>query len=483
MKFQDLLTREEYLHSNLMPCDDINHITYLPEKCTSNSLLVIPNSQKIPTLFNTRPRAILCEESAKIPCGINTVRVSNVRKAIAEVYSRFEEINYSAFKIIGITGTNGKTSTATFIAHIAMECGLKIGSIGTGSIKIGDNEISDPYYSMTTPDPWILYPALKKMELAGCQLVIMEVSSHALELDKVSPITFDYALFTNLSSEHLDFHQTFDSYFAAKAKLFKICRCAIINIDDYYGRQLVHDCKSETKTIGVLWRGDAYASGIEDMGLKGVSYLYRGKTFSFIARLQTAGIYNVYNSMLAITVCAELGLKPFEIKNAIRSLQSISGRYEIIKDEILVIIDYAHTDKALECLLKSIRSTMKTSQKLKVVFGCGGNRDKSKRARMGAAAELQADEVILTADNSRSERTEDIIRDILSGFKGSNYKIIDDRTKAITDTILCASSEDIIAVIGKGSERYNINADGYHPYDERKIIRNALELRRSGGNK
>ena len=479
MTLYNLLTKAKIVFDESAEDCEITNIQINPDSCSDSSLLVIPNSNKIPAIQEGAPYRVLCGYDAEIPKVKAVIRVDNPRVAVANLYSAFENIDYSLMKFVGITGTNGKTSTATFVRQAAESAGIKVGFIGTGSIYIDGERISDDFYSMTTPDPWILYPAIKKMELAGVEAVIMEVSSHALELHKVEPIEFDVGVFTNLSMEHMDFHGDMESYYLAKKKLFAKCRLAIINIDDYYGRRLVKEISIPKITAGILWRGDAYVSSIENRGFDGLSFLYHGRGFTFIARLKAAGIYNIYNSMLAITVCTKLGIRPCEIKKALSESRGVLGRYEIIKDKITVIIDYAHTDFALENVLKSLSSTKKASQRVTLVFGCGGERDRSKRARMASVAEKYADIIIVTSDNSRSEPTESIISDIRKGFVTADYRIIEDRAEAIKSALAECQDGDIVAIIGKGDERYTIDSQGYHYFNEREIIKDALSARRS----
>ena len=478
MKLSELIHEGEYLLCRADMDIEIESICHSATELDNCSLLVIPNSNKIPTYYNIRPRAILCDENAIIDEDIPCVRVENVRRAIAYAYSRFHRVQHPKLRLIGITGTNGKTSTSIFIKRGLEASGMKVGLIGTGQILVGDERITDDNYSMTSPDPWVLYPVLSKMEKDGCDAVIMEVSSHALALEKVAPLWFDYAVFTNMSMEHLDFHHDMEGYYEAKRKLFSRCTTAVINIDDYYGRRLTREITSRKITAGALWRGDVYVNNIDNKGFDGVDYLYHGKNFTFKMNLSSAGVFNIYNSMLAVAVCTDLGVKPCEVKRAISDLPVISGRYEIIKDEITVIIDYAHTDTAFENILKNLKQAKRGTQQLSVVFGCGGDRDKQKRPRMAAVAEKYADEIYVTSDNSRSEEPSSIIADIVKGFKKSSYKVIEDRMSAIREAVKNAKRDSIVAILGKGAEKYNIDKFGYHYFNEKEIITAALKERR-----
>lgn len=478
MKLSEIIHFEDYLSCELPEDTEVIELTTDFNKINKNSLLIITNSKKLPQnlTYIEPPLAVLCDKDAILPENFKKIWVENPRRVMAFAYSRFYGINFNSMKFIGVTGTNGKTSTATFIKKVLTDAKHKVGFIGTGKIEIDDKIISDQNYSMTTPDPALLYKSIKRMEVEGCDTVVMEISSHALALDKVAPIKFEYAVFTNLAEEHLDFHENMENYYLAKKKLFQNCNNAIINTDDKYGRRLAKEIEITTNTVGVLWRADSYVTNIENNGLEGINYIYHGANFIFRLKLKMSGIYNVYNTMLAIAVCIDMGCRPCEVKKSLSAIDVVDGRYEIIRDEITVIIDYAHTTSAYTNILKELYS-VKGKGQLVCVFGCGGERDKSKRPKIAEAAETYADKIIITTDNSRNENPKDIISDIIKGFKSKCYEINEHRQEAIRSAIVSAKKGDIVAIIGKGNEKYNIDRTGYHPFDEKEIVKQSLKER------
>lgn len=475
MKLKDLIREGEYVSCELDFETEVVNITSESTLINSGTLFVIPNSNKIPD-FKINPLAVLCANDAEIPEGIPTVRAKEIRRLISFVYFRFYGIKVGKMKMIAVTGTNGKTTTASFIEKILTYTGNRVGFIGTGKIAIGDRVLSGENYSMTTPDPELLYRVLSLMQNDGCEAVVMEASSHALALDKLAPLEFDYGVFTNLSSEHLDFHPSKEEYFLAKKKLFQKCKCAVLNIDDPYARRLSEDFNGRVIRAGVLWRGDIYATQIENTPPDGLKYLYHGRNFIFFMRLQTSGIYNVYNSLLASAVCIDMGIKPKDAKIALSEIPFVEGRFEIIKDRVTVIIDYAHTDSAFESVMKNLSAMKHEQNRLTVLFGCGGERDRQKRPKMASIAEKYADRVIVTSDNSRGEDPMSIISDITLGFTKENYEIIENRREAIIHAVTTANDGDIVALIGKGAEKYNIDSNGYSHFDEKEIASFALSL-------
>lgn len=485
MKFSELIHDGEYTSISEVKDIEITRVSYRADDLQKGDLFILiksinnTNERIIEYILSKSPSAIVSE--VDISTDIPIIKVENARLTLSFIYSRLHKINYGKMKFIGITGTNGKTTTASMIKSILMHAGAKVGFIGTGKIEINGKRISERHYSMTTPDPDRLYSAIKEMEEAGCEAVVMEVSSHALALGKVAPIPYFCSAFTNLSPEHMDFHKNMADYYGAKLKLFYQSENGVFNADDEYSskamRELCQTCK--THSVGIIWDAESMARDVNLKGLKGASYIFREPNLIFKIYLNMPGTYNIYNSLIAIKCALIYGVSPRDIREAIPELDGVEGRFEIIEDDITVIIDYAHTAKAFENLLKTINSFKNQGQNIISVFGCGGERDVKKRPQIAKIAERYSSFSIVTTDNSRGECEGDIIADILSGFERTDTRrVITSRTMAITNAILSAKDGDIVAVIGKGHEKYNIDKNGYHDFDERKIIEAALAKRK-----
>ena len=427
------------------------------------------------SLLPSTPLAILTSTSKKvIASNCPVIRVSKVREALSYALSNFYGINYNEVSFIGVTGSNGKTTTATLIYNLLLNCGYKVGFIGTGKILSGDQILSNDTYSMTTPDPTTLYPSISSMVANGCKYIVMEVSSHGIALGKIAPIRFKYAIFTNLDDEHLDFHIDKNDYFRTKLRLFSMTERGLFNLDDEYSGKAMElvDCKKST--FGIINPGEAYATEILTNNLSGISFYYRAHNLIFKAKSKLVGAFNVYNVLAALKCVIDLGVKPCIAKKALEKIESIDGRMEIIDGSVRVVIDYAHTPAAFYNCLKTLKQSLIAKQKLIIVFGCGGNRDKFKRPVFGKYAELYADKIIITEDNSRNEDFYSIVKDIVSGMRSNEFRIIPDREEAINAALASANEGDIVALIGKGHERYKIIGNDYQSFDERKIIQKEL---------
>lgn len=454
------------------PNDNIkcNSLVFYTEKDNEDSIDIFYENEK--------PYAAVVNRSKLITkSNIPLIKTDSVRESLAHAYSALHKIDYSKLKIIGVTGTNGKTTTATLIFEIFKKSGFNVGFIGTGKILINETSLTDNTYSMTTPDPDLLYHSLSLMQESGCEYVIMEVSSHSLALKKVAPISFEYAIFTNLSDEHMDFHKSKDDYYRAKLSLFNQAKRGLFNMDDGYSRKAYFEAECDKTSIGILYDADVYATDIDIKRLGGSSFYYRGENLMFGIKTRLVGDFNIYNILCALKCVIDLGIKPCVAKEALETIDGICGRMEIIKSDITVVIDYAHTADAFNNCLKNLFYDNNIRQKSTIVFGCGGNRDKSKREPMGCIASRYTSKIILTEDNNRDESFFDITADIAKGIESGCYRVIKDREAAICAAIEEANEGDIIAIIGKGHEKYKIENGNRIPFDERMIIENALKKR------
>ncbi len=485
MKLKDLILRGEYTSDR-----DIENIEALSvetrvENICDSSLFILQKSvrfdvsQLIPYVISKNPVAIVCDSDTEIKTeSVPIIRVESTRRIIPYIFSRLYGINYDKLRFIGVTGTNGKTTTATIIHKILCATSHKAGFIGTGKILIGEEEVTKKNYSMTTPDAELLYKTIKDMEMSGCEFVVMEVSSHALHFDKVLPIRFEISLFTNLSPEHMDFHKSISEYYTTKLKLFSQSDTGIFNLDDSFSNQAYADVLCKKIRVGASVTADGILEKIISTSLTGSEYIYRENGVSRNVKTHLGGTYNIYNTMMAISTLRRIGIDFDTVISELERIKEIDGRLEIISSSVTVIIDYAHTPMAFENLLKTVKSDKKVGQNIISVFGCGGERDREKRPLMARVAELYSDFVIVTEDNSRGEAEAEIIKDILEGFQSTEKRIvITSRKRAIEHAILNAYDGDIILLIGKGHERYNIGKEGYTEFDERTVVTEALKKR------
>lgn len=493
MKLSKILRKTE-CESKLFFDTEIENITSKLDSIKDKTLFFLFRAVNFDTrkiidkVFEKNPALIITDTDIEENGTVPIIKIQNARSTYAYAMWNFCEIDTEHLKFYGVTGTNGKTTTATMLFNIFRTAKIKCGFIGTGKIIIDERQVSDMYYSMTTPDPDLLYPTIKRMQEQGCKVIVMEVSSHALFLQKVAPIRFECSIFTNLSEEHMDFHKSIKEYYATKLSLFFQSKKAILNLDDPYGRLAFSELSPLLETYGVSIRecADATAKDIQYQGFQNCCYIYREANRIFKIIINCVGEYNISNSLLAIKCAINSGIDEKTIKESLYKQSKIDGRFETVSTTPTVIIDYAHTYKALKSILEFIISYKREDQKIITLFGCGGERDRTKRPKMAQISEAFSDFTIVTADNSRNEKLSDIISEIESGFtKKDCYKVIENRKKAIIYSIELANDDDVVLLIGKGHERYNIDAEGYHTFDERSIITKAIEekQRRKNENK
>lgn len=412
---------------------------------------------------------LVAEEDIGLP---NQIIVEDTHKAYAKMCAAWFNNPAESLKLIGVTGTNGKTSVTYMIKSILENEGHKVGLIGTIQNMIGDKTI---VAKNTTPDAYELNSLFSLMKKEGCSYVIIEVSSHALDQKRVCDLQFETAIFTNLTQDHLDYHITMENYLAAKKRLFTMCKTAVINSDDEYAAELIKGLECNVITCSVSDNSTFSAKGINYKPASVDYQLVSDEGLNHIT-VNTGGKFSVYNSMFAVVTALTLGITIDKSAEALKNLKGVKGRAEVVPNDkdFTVIIDYAHTPDGLKNILSTFRDCPKN--RLISLFGCGGDRDKTKRPIMGSVAARYSDYVIVTSDNPRSEEPMDIINDILEGTKGSNkpIKVLENRIEAIKFAISIAEKDDIIVLVGKGHETYQILKDGTIHLDEREVVEEAL---------
>lgn len=394
------------------------------------------------------------------------VRVENARSAYALACKNFFDKSCDKLKIVGITGTNGKTTTASTTAELLRYSGAKVGLIGTLGANIGDKVIDT---GLTTPDPYMLHSLFKDMKEKGFEYVVMEASAHALALNKLDGINFEIGVLTNITEDHLDFFGNMENYAKAKLKLFDKNRVklGVICGDDEIGRKLL-----VRPSVPVISYG---LSDFCDVNAKNITKSFDGSTFDceylgeeFDIKTNLVGEYNIQNALASIAVCRSLGVPKELVRFGMSCISPVEGRFNIIKmDGHNIVVDYAHTPDGLEKLLKTAREL--SNNKIVVIFGCGGNRDKQKRPIMGAVATKNADEVILTSDNPRYEDPYDIIADITDGIT-RNCRVIENRKEAIMYALDRFNNNETIVIAGKGAEKYQEIKGKKYPYNDFDIV-------------
>ena len=403
----------------------------------------------------------------------NEIVLPDTRRAAASLFATWYQNPQKNLRIYGVTGTNGKSSIVGILHHIYQKAGFQSAVCGTlGCTWEGK------FYSTenTTPLPEVLYEKLREMADDGVTHLFMEVSSHALALERVSEIEFSYGVLTNLTPEHLDFHKTMEDYAAAKEKLFWQSQKTVFNLDDPFGYLTYQKHFPWAIGYGKTNRCDFMLDKIFHRDANGTVFTvrHRNETYRFITSL--VGEYNLYNLLAAISVALSDGIDGETVVRAVADFSGIKGRLECVyQGDFTVFIDYAHTPDALMRVLTELQKT--SPKRLRVVFGCGGDRDPAKRPVMGRIAQTIADDVIVTSDNSRSEAPGKIIDEILSGMVkplSDHVTVIENREEALRWVIETALPQDVILVAGKGHEEYEINASGKHPFSEADIIRKAL---------
>lgn len=422
--------------------------------------------------------AVCCERLLDIPGEVTQIIVKDARAALADVSSNFFGFPSRKFELVGVTGTNGKTTTCFFLESIFKQGGLKTGLIGTVEIHMVEEVLP---VTNTTPEPLHLQGLFRQMADCGVGAVSMEVSSHAIDQNRIRSCDFDVVAFTNLSRDHLDYHESMENYYRAKKKLFQQSepfgerRSAVLNIDDEAGARIAMETDLDVITVGRS--GADLSMSIENIGADGSTAVFEGLCFDREKiEIKIPGDFNVMNALTAAAAAFTAGVDPDAIKEGIQELRSVPGRFERVDggEDFAVIVDYAHTPDSLEKTLRSAR--LLSSGRVISVFGCGGDRDRDKRQMMGEASAKMADFTIITSDNPRSEEPESIIDQIEKSLvlAGAKYCRISDRREAIGKAIEMAGKGDFVIIAGKGHEKGQIFADKVMPFDDREVAREVL---------
>lgn len=454
-----------------MDIDGINYDSRLIEK--SNLFICIEGyatdgHEYIDNAFKNGATAIIVMKDLKKVPNCTVIKVKDTRKAMALAGANFYGKPADKMKIIGITGTNGKTTSTYMMKSILENAGYKVGLIGSISNYIGEKKLTT---HRTTPESLDLHKLFRQMVDEKVQYCVMEVSSHSLYLDRVYGIKFSQGIFTNLTQDHLDFHKTFENYYNAKLILFKNSLNSVVNIDDGYGVRVFHDVKGNKTSYAIDKDADVKGSGIV-MHSRGIDFNMEYKHNKSLVKLNIPGKYNVMNALGSAAACLEERIDFKTVVQGLEKMEFVPGRCEIVTKKydlpFEVIVDFAHTPDGLENILKTAKEF--TKGRLISVFGCGGDRDRTKRPIMGEIASELSDIAIVTSDNPRTEEPMDIIDEIVQGIKKPNYHIVENRKEAIKMAMKMAKKDDVIVVAGKGHEDYQILKDKTIHFDEREVI-------------
>ena len=482
MKLEELLRDVEVTELRAPGELEISDVAYDSRRVTPGAAFVAirgfesDGHRYIPQAAEKGAACVICEE--KPAADVPYVIVKDSRLALAMVSRNFYRDPGSEMVLIGVTGTNGKTTTTYLVKHLLeQKRGATVGLIGTNGNMIGSEFL---HTERTTPESCELQKLLREMADAGCTHVVMEVSSHSLVLHRVAGLHFAVGIFTNLTQDHLDFHKTMDEYARAKSLLFSMCDRAVINLDDEWSGFMLEHCPCPAITFSEGERGDLTAHDIA-LSSAGVAFTaaYHGE--SERVKLGIPGLFSVYNALGVIGTGLSLGIELAECADSLASARGVKGRVEVVPTDgdYTILIDYAHTPDALENVLKSMRRVAKG--RLVALFGCGGDRDRTKRPIMGRIAAENADFVVVTSDNPRTEQPEAIIADIVAGMEGTSTprEVITGRPEAIEWAITNHQPGDVIVLAGKGHEDYQIVGHEKHHMDEREIVAGILEKRKT----
>ena len=480
MKFSQWLKDLDYELLQGNPDVEVEDVVYDSRKARSGAVFVctvgtrVDSHDFIAEVVEKGVTVLVLERRVSVPEGVTAIFVHSAREALAVLSAARFDYPARRMVTIGVTGTKGKTTTTHMIKAILEACGKKVGMIGTTGIVIGEKVTPT---ANTTPESYQLHQAFYQMAEEGCEYMVMEVSSQAFKMHRVDGLTFDYGLFTNISPDHIgpDEHENFDEYLYYKSLIFRRSKVGIMNGDDEHFKGAVKDASCKLYSFSLDQEGTSFKAEniryVAQSDFVGLEFDVKG-IYELAVRVNIPGRFNVANALAAVSVLSFLNLPKEKICHGLEHL-SVNGRMEIVysSERCTVIVDYAHNAVSMESLLKTLRDY--NPKRLVCVFGCGGNRSKDRRYSMGDSAGRLADFTILTADNSRFEKTEDIIADIRSSISKTEGTFIEipDRREAIRYGILHAMPGDIIAVIGKGHEDYQeVNGERHHFSDREEIL-------------
>ncbi len=484
MKLNELLTDVQTIKSNVQENMEITSVVYDSRKVTPGCLFVAitgfatDGNRYIPMALEKGAAAVITAKEQ--PETVPYVQVESDRLALAQIGANFYGHPGKAMKLIGVTGTNGKTSSTLLLKHVLEQVqGAKVGLMGTMENMIGQTSIPT---ERTTPESLELQALLAQMRDAGCTHAIMEVSSHAIALDRVAGLHYDVAAFTNLTEDHLDFHKTMEDYCDTKAELFRRCDKAVLNKDDQWFARMSRNATCQMMTASVKGTADLYAEDLELLS-DGISFTAIHGEERVAVKLPIPGKFTVYNALTVLGCALQLGITLEDAAAALGNAKGVKGRVEVVPTpgkDYTILIDYAHTPDGLENVLSSVKGYCKG--RLIAVFGCGGDRDPVKRPIMGRIGVELADHAIITSDNPRTEEPMKIIEDILKGVDSTknNYEVLENRPKAIQHAMDIAKKNDIIILAGKGHETYQEICGVKHHLDEREVVAAYLEETRNG---
>lgn len=484
MKLLELLKGLDYNWVSVKGNPDITQIAYDSRQVVQGALFIAISGIKtdghlyVPLAIEAGAKVIVVEREVVVPTGFPVVKVPDSRAMLALLASRFYGCPSRDLNVIAVTGTNGKTTTTHLIQTIHEEAGWPTAIMGTLYARAGEHRQE---LGHTTPEAPEIEGFMALSKRAGFKHLVMEVSSHALALNRVDQICFNIGVFTNLTQDHLDYHGSMNNYQQAKLKLFHLIDSAatnfgVINVDDPAAEAFIKACQGRYITYGIHSKAQVKAASVK-MSLKGSTFKVRFGQYSFTVKTGLIGFFSVYNILAAIATALGEGISPRTIVTAIEKTNGIPGRFEKVASsrDFAVVVDYAHTPDGLENVLKTAREL--AGSRLITVFGCGGDRDRGKRPLMGEIASRYSDFCIVTSDNPRSEEPDKIIADIVPGLEkraDSRYAIIIDRAEAIRHAINLGRKGDLIIIAGKGHETYQLVKDKRLEFDDRRIAEKFL---------